>query len=738
MIDDKELRDLFKIESSEHIQKLNDGLLNLEKDPRDTARLEEVFREAHSLKGAARMVGVLDVEAIAHKFEGVLGAAKVGKSVLTSDEIDRLYKGLDSIEKLVNEAVTGIKAGISVSEALAQLTISDSEFRNTEPLPNSGSLPEGERVVGPGKTKAAVERQTDVEVAKSGTEKFHIETVRVNTGILDMLMTQAGELAVTKTHILRHVSEMEEIEQIAGYGTRNAELLSRLQNLKSKMNEDSARLDFVAGRIEEGVGKIRLVPLSAIFNLYPRMVRDMAVEKGKEAELVIEGGDVTVDKRIIEEMKDPVMHMIRNAIDHGIEEPEERVRLGKHRSGTIHIRAVQADGGIFIEVSDDGKGLDIEGIKKTSVKRKIYGEGELAEMTPSEIESIVFTSGFSTSPFLTELSGRGVGLDVVKKNVEALKGTVYLETSPGSGCRFAVKLPLTLSTVRVLIVEAKGRRYAIPAESVETSRFVSYEDIFPVAGRNTISLDEQPVSVAGLADVLEIQLPSYPLFNKEGKPQDREVIKRGSEGALPCLILSVNKERIGLLVDALVDEQEVVVKSHSAILKHVRNISGATVLATGEICMVLNPQDLLKSVYSKAYSVKPESNHEIPDSKPTSRKTILLAEDSITTRTQEKRILEGAGYEVVTAVDGLDAFNKLSSRPFDAVVSDILMPNIDGLRLTEKIRKEKKYKELPVILVTSLASDEDKKKGMEAGANAYITKPTFDQKVLLEILGRLI
>lgn len=748
MIEDKELRDLFKVESEEHLQHLNEGLLRLEKEPKDGAVLEEVFREAHSLKGAARMVGVSDVEAIAHKMEDVLSAAKGGKTVLTSDIIDRLYHGLDSIQRLVNMAVTGEPAGVNVSEVIAQIgggdkksleseagTIHESPVKRSETIqdmPSTGSGPT-EAVISEKVPANAAPVETEHQLSSAPAPEFRIETVRVDTKMLDMLMTQAGELAVTKTHIARHVAEIEEISDLWESLEKKvpaihelpkiySEFQTKIQYLISKMNEDSARLDFIAGRIEDGIGKIRLVPMSTIFNLYPRIVRDMAREKGKEAELIVEGGDVTADKRIIEEMKDPVMHMIRNAIDHGIEAPEERERLGKHRTGTVRLKAYQANGSIFIEVSDDGKGLDIEAIKRTITKRKIFREDELAAMTSSDIEALIFTSGFSTSPFVTEVSGRGVGLDVLRKSVERLKGTLSLETSPDAGCRFMVKLPITLATVRVLIVEADGRVYAIPIEYIETSCFVSNGDMFPVAGRKTISFDSQPVSVARLSELLEVQL-SPPSLQKID-----------SEKAFPCLILSVGSEKIGVLVDSLIDEQEVVLKPQGFILKRVRNVSGTAVLATGELCMVLNPHDLLKSFGKTEAPPAPER----PVEEAVQKKVVLLAEDSITTRTREKRILEDAGYEVVTAVDGLDAFNKLILRPFDAVVSDILMPNMDGLTFTKKIRQDKKYKELPVILVTSLASDEDRKKGMECGANAYIAKPTFDQKMLLDILGRLI
>ncbi|MEK7851758.1 MAG: hybrid sensor histidine kinase/response regulator [Deltaproteobacteria bacterium] len=748
MIEDKELRDLFKVESAEHLQALEKGLLRLEKEPGDKATLDEVFREAHSLKGAARMVGVSGVETIAHKLEDILGSAKKGEAVLTSETIDRLYKGLDSMKKLVNEAVTGEAAGVNISEVIAQISGEDKSQPDLLAPSTSSGRTEKEKTV----HAEPVEAQPQPEIPPSpplskggeggiwAPSEFRIETVRVDTKILDMLMTQAGELTVTKTHISRHVAEMEDISEaweavenkVGAYG--DTPLQSKIHNLKSKMSDDSARLDFIASKLEDGIRTIRLIPLSTIFSLYPRMVRDMAKGQSKEVELVIEGGDTAADKRIIEEMKDPVMHMIRNSIDHGIETPAERERLGKQRSGKVTLKGYQAASNIVIEVSDDGKGMDIEAIRQAALKRKIHTEGELAAMTADQIQSLVFASGFSTSTFVTDVSGRGVGLDVVRANVERLKGTVAVESIPGAGCRFTVRLPVTLATVRVLFVGVGGRTYAIPVENIETSRMVSTDEIFPIAGRMTINFDGEPVSVAMLAELLEIQLLPSP-----------SLIKRGSEGAFPCIILSVNKERLGLLVDSLIDEQTVIMKPQSAILKHVRNVSGATILVTGEVCMVLNPHDLLKSIQTHPHPAEGEgietqnlaSLQEVKG-EGGAKKSILLVEDSITTRTQEKRILEGAGYEVVAAVNGVDGWTRLQSGSFDAVVTDIVMPEMDGLSLTAKIRQDKRYKEMPVILVTTLASDEDKRKGLEAGANAYIPKPAFDQKMFLETLRRLI
>lgn len=336
------------------------------------------------------------------------------------------------------------------------------------------------------------------------------------------------------------------------------------------------------------------------------------------------------------------------------------------------------------------------------------------------MQSLIFASGLSTSSFVTDVSGRGVGLDVVRNNVERLKGTVQLESVTGKGLTLRVQLPITLATARVLTVAVNGRSYALPVEYVHTSRMAKPNEIFTLEGRATLMLDGQAVSVAKLEDLLELPNPQSSIPNP------------ASQSAI--VFLSVGDERFGLIADMLIDEQEVVLKPQSALLKRVRNVSGATILETGEVCMVLNPQDLLKSLRkqtAQAVAAPPPEAVAV-------KKVLLLAEDSIVTRTQEKRILENAGYEVVTAVDGLDAFNKLGTRAFDGVVSDIVMPNMTGLALAAKIRENKSYAELPIILVTTLASDEDKQRGLEAGANAYLTKPAFDQQVLLECLKRLV
>jgi two-component system chemotaxis sensor kinase CheA len=829
MIEDEELRDVFKIASEEHLQKIDEGLLYLEQHPGDSAKLEELLRETHSLKGDAGMLAVKNVASLAHQIEHILGGVKRGETELNRDISDRLSQGLDAIRKLVDEAVTGEDSGVNTFYVLASMMGASNQPQLETPTaePISSQIHEEELVkmqftdseTAPSETNsetssaanldnnysfstlqseqelllqaqnlptasgAATASASQPTVSGSSSSSYRIETIRVATQNLDDLMTQAGELTVTKTRLVHRLSDIEKLTnlwetwtreafmnrlafhqieteqngskknaiviQLQNYYQRTEERLERLgtlvNRLKNRFHEDTARLELITEELESEIRTLRLLPLSTIFNLFPRAVRDLAKREGKEVELVIEGAETRADKRILEEMKDPLMHMIRNAIDHGIETPEERKKLGKLPVATLRIKGYQTASNIIIEVADDGRGLNLDRIKQTAIKRNICTLEELANMTENQIQSLIFAAGFSTRTFVTEVSGRGVGLDVVRTNVEALKGSIQVESISGKGCTFRLQVSTSLATANVLIVAVEGIAYALPIEFIETAKLVAYDDIFAIEGKSTIVSDGQPLSVAYLVDLLELKNREWLPNNREWRQESWREVNRQIQGEfltsnsakMSCIILKVGEERLGLFIDALIDEQDVVIKPQSKLLKRVRNVSGATILGTGEVCMVLNPHDLIKSV-RKQVSSRGVSGARSPIETVSRKQVILLAEDSIATRTQEKRILEGAGYEVVTAVDGLDALNKLKTRYFDALISDVQMPNLDGLGLTIKIRQQREYSELPIILVTSLASDEDRKRGADAGANAYIPKGTFNQDVLIETLKRLV
>jgi two-component system chemotaxis sensor kinase CheA len=797
MIEDPELLRLFKAESEEHLARLDDGLLRLEKTPADPALLEEVFRESHSLKGAARMLGLARVETAAHGLESIFNAARKGETPLTPDAIEHMNTALVDLRQRVQEALADepnpsqpplIRGGAesagedridvnslpplvparNTPEGSPQLrdtpsTIGDGAD-SALPLTAEGSLRSSEAPTGVllasarGSWRGFEPSEQPVEnpeqpappslPPQEGTEKgvalppnkgiatapFRIETVRVETRKLDDLLTQAGELSVIQGRTQHRLVLMEELLErwtALGRSRRNRNGISGaskedvahfdglLKQARNALFDDCARLESTVNRIEDQVRNIRLLPLSTVFALFPRMVRDLAKEQGKEAELILEGGDITVDKRILEEMKDPLMHLLRNAIDHGIESPAERAKLGKPRGGTVRLCAMRKNASILLEVSDDGRGLDTAAIKQVLKKRGLHDEAALAAMTPAQLQQTIFMPGFSTSGYVTELSGRGVGLDVVQVNVERLKGNIHMESVPGIGLTMQLRLPLSLATTRILLAGVADQLFGLPVEFVHTSRRVREADLFTLEGRLAVLLDGHPVIAARLTDLLEL-------------PQGK---RSASPGILACVVLQAGDERLGLLVDELLSEEEVVPKPLGPVLRRVRNVSSLTMLGNGEICAVLNPADLLRTAHKTGAGLRgkePETQTEI------AKPVILLVEDSALIRAMEKRILEDNGYEVVTAVDGADGLNTLGSRSFAAVVSDIMMPNMNGLDLTAHIRAEPRYKELPVILVTTLASDEDKKRGLDAGANAYLPKPSFDQRVLLDTLKRLI
>ncbi len=497
-----------------------------------------------------------------------------------------------------------------------------------------------------------------------------------------------------------------------------------IADLKQDTHDDRTRLDNVVSRIEEGIRSASLLPLSTVFGLFPRMVRDLAVAQDKELSLEIEGADTTVDKGIIEQLKDPLMHLIRNSADHGIEGPDEREGAGKPRGGTIVLRASQSATVVTIEVIDDGRGIDSAAVGRKAVERGLVSAEDLALMPEEQVNMLVFAAGFSTSAVITDLSGRGVGLDVVRSAIEDLRGVVALRSTPGEGSVFRIDLPVTLATSRVLVARVGGVCAAFPMDTVSRVRLVKSEDISLIESQGTIDIEGEVLPLAPLWRLLELE--SGGAAHPAGE-------------ARPCVVVRVAEQAFGLFVDAIESIQEVLLTTRESLLRRVRNVSGTTILPTGEVCFVLNAMDLLASVHSRARrgaDALPSPAEMLPEAM--AKPTILIVEDSITTRTQIARVLTSAGYEVVVSVDGADALEKLEGIDVDAVVSDIEMPNLDGIGLTRALREDPQYADTPIVLVTSLASDENKKRGADAGANAYITKGGFDQKVLLDALERLI
>jgi two-component system chemotaxis sensor kinase CheA len=807
----QEILTIFKSESEEHLQKLNEGILSLERDPAKTEVLEEIFREAHSLKGAARMIGFEEVEKVAHHLEDLFNEARQGRLRFNSSLSDYILEGLDIINRAIGAKLRGKGLGTtSIGDYLQRqhpLPRGEGPPRPEVTPPPAASAP-GEAptlpaeeapipahapatpveirvsepmlpvVLDPGAV-AEVAPEDGVNLSLGVREEIHRgiqeveeririrkrqeavaevspqyrETIRVPVEKLDELMAHVGEILVSKIRSDQRLAEMREFQsQLAIFQkqlSRQARLILSVvdrddpnyrtlagllaearravdlladgaQHLGDGMADENLRLDLLSSNVQESVNQIRMLPLAAIFNYFPRLVRDISREQGKEVNLLVRGGETRLDKRILEELKDPLTHLLRNSIDHGLEVPEDRMAAGKPLTGKLVLTAAQKGNSVLVELEDDGRGIDPVKVRDVALRRGFISSDALTEMTTAQIIQIIFQPGFSTKNVITDVSGRGVGLDVVLTNIERLKGKISTVSHLGRGTKFSITLPLTLATTQSLLVATGGQRFAIPITAVEYTGEVDLEEISTVEGKETVLIGGEPLSLVRLSEVLELQ------ENLKGEVSPR----------VPVVVLSSIEDRMAFTVDEFIGEKEIVVKSLGAHLVRVPNVAGATILADGTPVMILNVFDLIKN----ARKIKGEwvTQRLKASRKEKRQQTILVVDDSITTRTLEKNILESSGFQVITATDGVEALEKVRSKKIDLVVTDIQMPRMDGFTLSATLKKDTTYRGIPIILVTSLESEEDRRRGIQAGADAYVNKGAFDQYALLETIRRLL
>lgn len=721
----KKLLSTFKIEAAEHIRKISTGLLELEKSPsveRQTQIIETIFREVHSLKGAARAVNITEIEAICQSLESVFAALKRKEKVLSAELFNLIYQGVDKIGSILSQ------------DRVQEIEVGDRELPY-EPRPQTTEP----RIF-------ATEPQSMPPILS--------DTVRISTTRLNSLLLKTEELLSAKLMANQHAADLRDITgELEKWGRELAKIRRQLSAVSSKqsprsifelLEENNAyvksletRLATLANSAEHDqrmigrmvddllgdMKKVLMLPCSSLLEIFPKFVRDLSHDKGKDADLLFQGEEIEIDRRILEEMKDPLLHIVRNCIDHGIEKPEERERKKKPVRGTITISILPKDGDrVEIVVSDDGAGIDLLKVKASALKLGIISQKEIEKLSPQEALLLVFRSGVSTSPIITDISGRGLGLAIVQEKVEKLGGSISIATHPDIGIRFIITLPLTLATFRGVLVRVGEQTFIFPATNLERALKINSKEIKTVENRETISINGAAISLARLGDILELP-------RKDA--QDRSADKAH------LIVLNAASMRIAFLVDEIIGEQEVLVKGLGRQLSRVRNIAGASVLGTGKVVPILNVPDLMKSAVRIG---APAFKATAPPlgKKEEERRSILVVEDSITARMLLKNILEAAGYEVKTAVDGVDGFTQLRSGEFDIVISDVDMPRMNGFDLTVKIRADKKLSELPVVLVTALESREDREHGIDVGADAYIVKSSFDQSNLLEAIRRLI
>jgi two-component system chemotaxis sensor kinase CheA len=759
----KRLRATFRLEAAEHLQTMAAELLALEKAPRtqqNPTQYETIFRTAHSLKGAARAVSAKDIEAVCQVLESVFAGWKQGVSSPVAESYDVLHRAVDLVADLVrglgDKPVVGMAAVSAMLGTLQAVVV------------GVAVVPVGAAPARAADQAAAGDANPAQPVALADPRMG--ETVRIGVAKLDRLLQGVEELLTLKQAATQRAGDLREIRarfveweqewtklqrpmrslrHALRHSTPEADraldgLLSSATELIDFLDWSSAHLKasesvIIAAQVSakrdrqaadkrvdallDGTKHLLMMPVSMITDALPLLVRHLSREKGKEINLVICGGEVEMDKRILDEMKDPLLHLVRNAVDHGIEFPQDRRRGGKPAMATLAITVATIDGSkVEIAVADDGAGIDPEKVKQAAVKKGVILAEDALKIDERQAIALIFQSDVTTSPIVTDLSGRGLGLAIVREKTEKLGGTVMVETNLGKGTKFRLVLPIALAAFRGLLVRVAGRIFILPVTAVERVAFVRTTEIRTVENRETISFKGRALSFVRLATVLEISAEGT------GAPPPT---------SLPVVILGTLEERIAFAVDEVLHDEEVLVKHLAPPLLRVRNVAGVSVLSSGKLAPVLNPFDLLKSA-RKAGTGSPSAG---PESGPAGvgqkTKSILVVEDSITSRALLKGILESAGYHVKTAVNGFDALEALRTGRFDLVVSDVQMPRLNGFDLTARIRAERRLAEIPVVLVTALSSPEDRERGIEVGANAYIVKSDFDQSNLLDIVGRL-
>ncbi|MBU0483808.1 MAG: hybrid sensor histidine kinase/response regulator [Proteobacteria bacterium] len=740
----------FVEEAREHVTTLNKGMLELEKGTGNAETINLIFRAAHTIKGSSRMLKLIQISELAHQVEDAFGALREGK-IKFSDELKNvLYKGIDAIAALIEKAANGESIDQDQTQLLKMLgDAAEGKALDTAgepPDPDQESVdsaeqerpkPAAKKMI-PAPSKEATpppkpESQPPPEPVKNVKAQ---ESIRVNTEKLSELIRLASEITSRHSRTKQRCQEIhtlaKQIKQIAATvsssnhdeQTFNQKLEQTLHQIAKNLNtagnvlkDDYVLQDLLIRGLQERSLKLRMLPLATIFDTFQRTVREIAGAFGKEIKLEIIGDEIEMDKKIIEKLGDPLVHMFRNAIDHGIEAPDQRKKAGKPGQGKIKLTACYEGGKVLIVLQDDGHGLSLEKIKQKALSNGLATQENLNNMSVAEIQNLIFTPGFSTCEIITDISGRGVGMDVVKKNiVDDLKGSINIESTEGKGTTFKVRLPMTLAIMHVVIVEVGNTMFALPDNYIGEIIKVREEEIIDVFDKRAVNIRDQLIPVENLQTIL-------------GLPENN--ISPNQE--LLMLIVKIGAERLGLVVNAILDEEDMVIKSLPAHMKNNKMVSGVIITGRDQVVNVLNVPSVFLAAKETKGSLARKAGLE------TDRQiNILVVDDSINTREIEKSILEAYGYHVTLAGDGIEALEKARENKYDIIITDVEMPRMDGFTLTETLRADKDYKNTPIMLLTSRDKDEDKRRGIQVGANAYILKGDFEQSNLISTIENLV
>jgi len=761
----------FLVESFELIEQLDQDLVELESNPQDLELLNRIFRVAHTIKGASSFLNFDVLTHLTHHMEDVLNKARHGELVIDADIMDVILESIDLMKALLNIIRdTSSDGGIDVSGCVSRLdkctggtgeveTPIAAEAVVEDETPKEEETPAEDEPdydnMDPDELEAEIERllkqrqaedkakreakstseepqeseeeeppaqsasKTPVPVtptpkpasvsfddgssddarAAAPTKKAPAveQTIRVDVKRLDHLMNLIGELVLAKNRLIKINDDVEERYEGEGF----LEELNQVVSIVSLVTTD----------LQIAVMKTRMLPIGKVFNKFPRMIRDLSRELNKKIELEIFGEDTELDKSIVEEVGDPLVHIIRNSCDHGIEIPEIRAEQGKSETGTIKLKAYNEGNQIVIQIDDDGKGLDVEQLKKKSLEKGIITQKEAENMSDKDAFALIFKPGFSMAAKVTNVSGRGVGMDVVKTNIEKLNGIIDIDSELGVGTSMKLKIPLTLAIIQALLVGVQEEHYAIPLASVLETVRISTDEVYTVEGRSVMRLREDVLPLVHIGDIFEV-----------------ERILDSSEYAY-VVVLGLGTSKLGLIVDTLVGQEEIVIKSLGEFLKGIDGIAGATIRGDGGVTLIVDVvaiMDMAKHVKASAIADNTSDAALLSREKTkASDYTVMIVDDSKTDRTVMRKALEPIGVTLVEAGDGQEALSilKQGDYNFDAMLIDIEMPRMDGYTLATEIKKYNRYKNLPLIAVTSRTGKSDRMRGVESGMVEYITKP---------------
>ncbi len=721
-----ELLEVFREEAQDRINKINFSWITLEKKPDDEQAAEELLRQLHTLKGEAKMMGFADMGLLVHRTEELVLFARGNRFEVPAAFGDLIMASADGLSALLHKRAGSTEPGLDLAalflrfdELLAEAggRRAEDPGPKPEPMPVTTAMPV---VAKPALRRAGVEAERFLRVDVESVGAFSLaasETVIAHTRYRHSIRT-LRRLSAELTQDLKRLDRLESgngggasaREQIATAALRRfqGELDGVVDALREQVNEGSVH----ASELEHRVRHLRLVPVAPLFKRFARAVRDLASEHGKQVSVDLLDRGVTLDKIVVDKIADPLLHLIRNSVDHGLEGPEERVAAGKPETGTVVLAAEQQGGYGVITVSDDGRGVDRERVKTRAVAVGLLSAQAADALSDEELLALLFVAGFSTRETTSETSGRGVGLDVVKHQIELLGGSVRIDSPPEGGTLFELRVPISVALTRVLVVEAGGRPFAIPSAAVEQVMVLDEGDVEMVNNRRAVRFHDERLPLRELAGVLDIEEPAARLAR--------------------AVILSYEGSRVAAVVSACRSDVDVIVKPLGDLLANTRLFSGACTLEEGSLGLVLNPAELVPRARQESPWVRPAATTKLAQR----QRRILFSEDSGITRAMVARTLRILGYDVREAEDGAQALEHLEKESFDLILTDIDMPNVNGLELVERVRAQERWRNLPIVMLTTHGSDEDKRRAAEAGADAYMVKTEFSEAVLREVIGK--